>query len=50
MQVKLLWGAPLYGRLLTLPSNIEIGWKRLAIDKNSSLLKTFVNYKKFCDI
>jgi len=27
--VKHLSGAPLYGRLLALPSNIAIGWKGL---------------------
>ena len=35
-----------------LPTNIILGWKRLATDKHSSLLRKFVNYghKKFHNI
>jgi len=51
-QVKHLSGAPFYGRLLALPTNIRPGWKRKASDKHSSLLIKFVNYeqKKFHNI
>jgi hypothetical protein len=42
-----LSGAPLYGRLLALPTNISL--ESLAWDKQFSLSQTFVNYdfKKF---
>jgi len=42
--VKHLSGAPVYGRLLALPTNIRLGWKRYVGDKHSSLLRKFVNY------
>ncbi len=50
--MKHLSGAPLYGRLLALPTNIRLGWKRNVGDKHSSLLQKFINYgqKKFYNI
>jgi hypothetical protein len=50
--VKHLSAASFYGRLLALPTNIRLGWKRNAGDKHSSLLRKFVNYgqKKFHNI
>jgi hypothetical protein len=33
--------APLWGRLMALPTNIRLGWKR---DKHSSLFGLFVGY------
>jgi hypothetical protein len=47
--VKHLSGAPLYGRLFDLPTNIRPRLERLARDKHSTLLQKFVNYshKKF---
>ncbi len=32
--VKHLSGAPLYGSLLVLPTNIGLGWKSLLVDKH----------------
>jgi len=37
-----LLGAPLYGRLKTLSTNIRLGWKAWQ-DKHYSLLRKFVN-------
>ncbi len=37
--MKNLSGAPLYGRLLALPTNTRLGRKRVAKDKHSSLLR-----------
>jgi hypothetical protein len=34
----------LKGRLLTLPTNIRLGWKKLGRDKRFSLLQKFVTY------
>ncbi len=31
-------------RLLVSPTSIRLGWKRLTMDKHSSLLQSFVNY------
>ncbi len=42
--MKHLSGAPFYGRLLALPTNIRLGWKRNVSDKHSSLLRKFVKY------
>ncbi len=42
--MKHLSDAPLYGRLLALPTNIRLGLAILARDKHSSLLPKFVNY------
>ncbi len=44
-----LKGAPLYGRLLASPTNIRLGWERLAKDKHSDILQISANYghKKF---
>ncbi len=42
--MKHLSGAPFYGRLLALPPNIRLGWKRNVGDRYSSLLRKFVNY------
>jgi hypothetical protein len=44
--------APLYGRLLALPTIIRNGLEGLARDQHSSLLRTLVNYgrKKFYNI
>jgi hypothetical protein len=39
-----LSGAPLLGKFLALPTNIISGWKKLASDKHSSLLRKLVNY------
>jgi hypothetical protein len=52
IQVKHLSGAPFYGRLLALPTNIRLGWKRNVGDKHSSLLPKFVTYgrKKFYNV
>ncbi len=50
--MKHLSGAPFYGRLLALPTNIRLGWKRNVSDKHSSLLRKFVNYGQkqlFCE-
>jgi hypothetical protein len=45
-------GAQLLGRLLALPKNIRMGWKKLAGDKHSSSLLNLVNYgrKKFYEM
>jgi len=50
--VKHLSGAPFYGRLLALPTNIRLDWKRNVSHKHSSLLRKFVKYgqKKFYNI
>jgi hypothetical protein len=50
--VKHLSGVPFYGRLLTLPTNIRLGWKGLPGIKCSSLLRKFISYgrKKFYTI
>jgi hypothetical protein len=50
--MKNLSYAPLQGRLLALPTNIRLGWKRNAGDKHSSFFRKFVNYrqKKFYNI
>ncbi len=50
--MKHLSGAPFYGRLLALPTNITLGWKINVVEKHSSLLRKFVNYgrKKFYNI
>ncbi len=50
--MKHLAVAPLQGRLLNLPTNIILGWKRLAGEKRSSLFKKVVTYgcKKFYNI
>jgi hypothetical protein len=47
--VKYLLGAPLLGRLLTLPTNILMGMEGLAKEQLYGLLQKFVNYvlKKF---
>jgi hypothetical protein len=42
--VKHLSGAPFCGRLLALPTNIRLGWKRNVDGKHSSLLRQLVNY------
>jgi len=42
--VKHLSCGPFYGKLLALPTNIGLGWKRNVGDKHSSLLRKFVNY------
>jgi hypothetical protein len=42
--VKHLSGAPFYGRLLALPTNITLGWKINVGERHSSLLQKFVNY------
>jgi hypothetical protein len=36
--------APLKGKLLASPTNVRLGWKKLARDKPSSLLRTSINY------
>ncbi len=48
-QVKRLSGAPLYGRLLALPTCIRLGWKGLPGANTLSLLPKFLTYgcKKF---
>ncbi len=50
--MKHIAGAPFYGRLLALPTNIRLGRKRNVGDKHSSLLQKFINYgqKKFYNI
>jgi len=44
-----LLGAPLYGKLLPLTTNIRLGWKGLPGKKHAKLIRTLVNYgrKKF---
>ncbi len=44
IQVEHLSGAPLYGMLLVLPTNIRNIKERLNMDKHSSLLQKLENY------
>jgi len=50
--VEHLSGATFYGRLLTLHTNIRLGWKRIVGDIHFSFLRKFIYYrqKKFYDI
>ncbi len=44
MQLKLLSDAPLFGRLLALPTNIRLDWKSLPRTNTPAFFRKFANY------